>query len=176
MHKPCRLVSPLVFYCRQFRKEENKARLQGDYAPPGLITVAQFRHAWKKFSIRVTEEQAHAMFIKYGCDTQGLLPYDLFAAKLLGSPARLLALEPEQKVWPTLPVRSFMTTYVAQAVNLLLVALLPVSRGRTSLRATPPSAGRSRTATAASRCSRPRTGMGAQRSGRRRSQRQVSSA
>ncbi len=98
LHNPYCLLSLLLCYRRQFRKEENKARLQGDYAPPGLITVAQFRHAWKKFSIRVTEEQAHAMFIKYGCDAQGLLPYDLFAAKLLGSPARLLALEPEQKV------------------------------------------------------------------------------
>ena len=48
--------------------------------------------------IRVTEDQAVAMFIKYGCDSQGLLPYDMFAARLLSSPARLLALEPEQKV------------------------------------------------------------------------------
>lgn len=38
------------------------------------------------------------MFVKHGCDSQGLLPYDLFAAKLLSSPARLLALEPERKV------------------------------------------------------------------------------
>ncbi|GIL99608.1 hypothetical protein Vretimale_4736, partial [Volvox reticuliferus] len=82
---------------KQFRKEEQKARLRGDYAPPGLLNVMQFRHAWKKFSIRVTEEQAHAIFIKYGVDSQGLLPYDLFATKLLSSPARLLALEPEQK-------------------------------------------------------------------------------
>ncbi|PNH12713.1 Lipoxygenase y domain-containing protein 1 [Tetrabaena socialis] len=82
---------------KQFRREEQKARLRGDDAPPGLMTVAQFRHAWKKFSIRVSEEQAHALFIRYGCDTQGLLPYDLFATKLLSSPARLLALEPEQK-------------------------------------------------------------------------------
>ncbi|GLC44364.1 hypothetical protein PLESTF_000049800 [Pleodorina starrii] len=82
---------------KQFRKEEQKARLRGEYAPPGLINVGQFRHAWKKFSIRVSEEQAHALFIKYGSDSQGLLPYDLFAAKLLSSPARLLALEPEQK-------------------------------------------------------------------------------
>lgn len=29
---------------------------------------------------------------------QGLLPYDMFATKLLTSPARMLALEPEQKV------------------------------------------------------------------------------
>ena len=46
----------------------------------------------------MSEEQARALFIKYGCDAQGLLPYDVFAARLLSSPARLLALEPEQKV------------------------------------------------------------------------------
>lgn len=40
------------------------------YSPPGLLSIAQFRHAWKKFSVRVSEEQAHAIFIKYGCDTQ----------------------------------------------------------------------------------------------------------
>ncbi|KAG2499991.1 hypothetical protein HYH03_002273 [Edaphochlamys debaryana] len=82
---------------KQFRREENKARLKGEYAPPGLVNLGQFRHAWKKFSIRVSEEQARALFVKYGCDAQGLLPYDHFAAKLLASPARLLALEPEQK-------------------------------------------------------------------------------
>ena len=48
--------------------------------------------------LRVTEDQAVALFIKYGCDAQGLLPYDMFATRLLSSPARLLALEPEQKV------------------------------------------------------------------------------
>lgn len=37
--------------------------------------------------------------------SQGLLPLDLFAAKLLASPARLLAMEPEQKVRPTTPAR-----------------------------------------------------------------------
>lgn len=42
----------------------------GEYSPPGLINVPQFRHAFKKFSIRVSEDQARAMFIKYGCDTQ----------------------------------------------------------------------------------------------------------
>ncbi|KAF5837534.1 hypothetical protein DUNSADRAFT_4227 [Dunaliella salina] len=82
---------------RQFRREELRAQAVGDYSPPGLINVAQFRHAFKKFSVRVSEEQAHAMFIKYGHDSQGLLPYDMFATKLLTSPARMLALEPEQK-------------------------------------------------------------------------------
>eukprot|EP00967_Tisochrysis_lutea_P144286 scaffold269238_cov19-Tisochrysis_lutea.AAC.1 len=38
-----------------------------------LHVIAQFRHAFKKFSVRVSEEQAHAMFIKYGHDSQELL-------------------------------------------------------------------------------------------------------
>jgi len=54
-------------------------------------------------SLRVTEDQAVALFIKYGCDAQGLLPYDMFATRLLSSPARLLALEPEQKVTRGVP-------------------------------------------------------------------------
>jgi hypothetical protein len=33
-------------------------------------SVGQFRHAFKKFSVRVSEEQAHAMFVKYGHDSQ----------------------------------------------------------------------------------------------------------
>lgn len=81
----------------------------GEYSPPGLLNIDQFRHAFKKFSIKVSEEQAHALFIKYGHDAQGLLPYDMFATKLLSSPARLLALEPEQKVrvpWALLVCRN----------------------------------------------------------------------
>lgn len=46
----------------------------------------------------MSREQAAGMFLRYGCDAQGLLPYDVFAAELQGSPARLLALEPHQKV------------------------------------------------------------------------------
>ena len=55
---------------RQFRREEERARQQAQYSPPGLLNVYQFRHAFKKFSVRVTEAQAHALFIKYGCDSQ----------------------------------------------------------------------------------------------------------
>lgn len=75
-----------------------RAREAGQYSPPGLLSVAQFVHAWRKFSVRVSESQAVALFTKFGCDAQGLLPYELFTTKLLGSPARLLAMEPEQKV------------------------------------------------------------------------------
>ncbi|MEW5309958.1 MAG: hypothetical protein WDW38_001797 [Sanguina aurantia] len=82
---------------KQFRREEDRARLKDEGCAPGLLTNSMFRHAWRKFSVRVTEEQATALFIKHGCDRQGLLPYDLFAAKLLTSSARTLALEPEQK-------------------------------------------------------------------------------
>lgn len=55
---------------RQFRREEARARAAGLYSPPGLANPHQFRHAFKKFSIRVSEEQAHALFIKYGHDAQ----------------------------------------------------------------------------------------------------------
>ena len=82
---------------RQFRKESETARQRGEYSPPGLLSTSQFRHAFKKLGVRVSEDQANGLFIKYGCDSQGLLPYDMFATRLLSSPARLLALEPEQK-------------------------------------------------------------------------------
>lgn len=92
------MTSALIhFLCRQCRREEEDAKQRGDYNPPGLIAVSQFRHAWRKLGIKVLEDQAHALFIKYGCDNYGLLPYDVFAQRLLSSPARLLALEPEQK-------------------------------------------------------------------------------
>jgi hypothetical protein len=60
----------LTNHCRQFRKEEERAKARGDYSPPGLLNIEQFRHAFKKFGVRVTEDQAHAMFIKHGHDSQ----------------------------------------------------------------------------------------------------------
>lgn len=93
----CNSLLPLCNF-RQCRVEEEQSRARGEPSPPGLLNIDQFRHAWKKLSVRMTQPQAAALFLKYGCDAQGLLPYDVFAAKLLGSPARLLALEPEQKV------------------------------------------------------------------------------
>lgn len=54
----------------QFRKEEERARDRGEYSPPGLLNIDQFRHAFKKFSVKVSEEQAMAMFIKFGHDGQ----------------------------------------------------------------------------------------------------------
>jgi hypothetical protein len=83
---------------RQCRQEELAASQRGETRPPGLLSLSQFRHVWYKLGLRVSREEAVALFQKFGCDTQGLLPYDVFAAKLLGSAARLLALEPQQKV------------------------------------------------------------------------------
>lgn len=40
-------------------------------------------------------EQAQTLFFKFGCDSEGLLPYNVFAIRLLSCPARMLALEPE---------------------------------------------------------------------------------
>lgn len=87
-------LSPL----RQCTMEEELAMARGEPNPPGLLTQSQFRHVWRKFSVKVSREQSAALFLKHGCDGQGLLPYDVFAARLLGSQARLLALEPQQKV------------------------------------------------------------------------------
>ena len=87
-----------IFCNRQCRQEELSAGQRGEACPPGLLSISQFRHVWRKLGLRVSREEALAIFHKFGCDKQGLLPYDVFAAKLLGSAARLLALEPQQKV------------------------------------------------------------------------------
>uniref|UniRef100_A0A383W527 PLAT domain-containing protein n=1 Tax=Tetradesmus obliquus TaxID=3088 RepID=A0A383W527_TETOB len=82
---------------RQCRREEAAAAQQGRAGPPGLLTTQQLRHVWRSLGLKISREQAAALFLRHGCDAQGLLPYEVFAAKLQGSPARLLALEPEQK-------------------------------------------------------------------------------
>jgi hypothetical protein len=55
---------------------------------------------------------------------QGLLPYDMFATKLLSSPARLLALEPEQKVgyrlFPRNPTRQHYQLWHCAIFNIFL--------------------------------------------------------
>jgi hypothetical protein len=83
---------------RHFRREEEAAKQQGGYPPAGLINTEQFRHAWRRIGVRLSEEEARALFQRHGCDGEGLLPYDVFVAKLLSSPGRLLSMEPEQKV------------------------------------------------------------------------------
>eukprot|EP00879_Flechtneria_rotunda_P023116 GHRR01024436.1.p2 GENE.GHRR01024436.1~~GHRR01024436.1.p2 ORF type:complete len:104 (+),score=41.08 GHRR01024436.1:605-916(+) len=89
-------VASLLF--RQCRHEEACAAQAAQPIPPGLLNTHQFRHMWRSLGVKLSREQAAAMFLRHGCDVQGLLPYEVFAAKLQGSPARLLALEPEQKV------------------------------------------------------------------------------
>ena len=42
---------------RQFRRESEGARNRGEYSPPGLLSTDQFRHAFKKLSVRVSEAQ-----------------------------------------------------------------------------------------------------------------------
>jgi hypothetical protein len=32
--------------------------------------------------VKISREQAAALFLRHGCDAQGLLPYEVFAAKL----------------------------------------------------------------------------------------------
>ena len=70
----------------------------GEYSPPGLINVPQFRHAFKKFSIRVSEDQARAMFIKYGCDTQASRAQDATHKGFLAPAAGVVPSTMVQKV------------------------------------------------------------------------------
>jgi hypothetical protein len=68
--------------CRQCRREEAAAAQQGQAGPPGLLTTQQFRHVWRSLGVKISREQAAALFLRHGCDAQGLLPYEVFAAKL----------------------------------------------------------------------------------------------
>ena len=86
---------------KQFKFQDIAAREQAAaqrvavHAPPGLLSIGQFIAAWHNLSVSVSRGQAQALFYKYGCDAEGLLPYEVFAMQLLSCPARMLALEPE---------------------------------------------------------------------------------
>ena len=82
---------------RRFMDVELLARQQGLYSPEGLVDVPQFRAVWKSLSVPVSAAQARAVFQKYGEDSQGLLPYNLYVQRLLESPSRQLGLEGVQK-------------------------------------------------------------------------------
>jgi hypothetical protein len=69
-------------FCRQCRREEAAAAQAGQAGPPGLLTTQQFRHVWRSLGLKISREQAVALFLRHGCDAQGLLPYEVFAAKL----------------------------------------------------------------------------------------------
>ncbi|KAF6256823.1 hypothetical protein COO60DRAFT_1640423 [Scenedesmus sp. NREL 46B-D3] len=69
---------------RQCRREEAAAAQLGQAGPPELLTVQQFRRVWRGFGLKMSREQAAALFLRHGCDAQGLLPYEVFAAKLQG--------------------------------------------------------------------------------------------
>jgi lipoxygenase homology domain-containing protein 1 len=86
---------------KQFSFQEKVARQQARaqglqiYAPQGLLSISQFIAAWHNLSIKLTKQDARAFFFKYGCDSEGLLPYEVFAMHLLSGQSRLLALAPE---------------------------------------------------------------------------------
>jgi lipoxygenase homology domain-containing protein 1 len=87
----------------QEKTAHEQARLQNlrIYSPPGLLSLGQFIAAWHNLSVNVSRPQAQTLFYKYGCDCEGLLPYEVFAMRLLSCPARMLALEPEMAgPWP----------------------------------------------------------------------------
>jgi hypothetical protein len=86
---------------KQFSFQEKVARQQARsqglqvYAPQGLLSVSQFVAAWHNLSVKLTKQDACTFFFKYGCDSEGLLPYEVFAMHFLSGQSRLLALAPE---------------------------------------------------------------------------------
>jgi lipoxygenase homology domain-containing protein 1 len=63
----------------------------------GEIAVSCSSRCWNlgKIVILYDEEILQVIFYKYGCDSEGLLPYEVFTMRLLTCPTRVLALEPE---------------------------------------------------------------------------------
>lgn len=95
------LLKQCTFQERAARKQ---AHAQGRcvHAPPGLLSLDQFIACWHNLSVLVSVQQAKALFFKYGCDSEGLLPYEVFAMRLLSGQARIVALEPDMAgPWPT---------------------------------------------------------------------------
>ena len=65
-------------------------------APPGKEKLAFYTSVDEQGNVHVgcTEAHAAAIFVKYGYDVDGLLPYDVFCNTLFTKPARLLGMEP----------------------------------------------------------------------------------
>ncbi|KAK9824333.1 hypothetical protein WJX72_009517 [[Myrmecia] bisecta] len=82
---------------RRLREVTDEARRGGEVVPEEMCTLRHFRQAWKRVGVKVSSEPAQALFIKYGCDTHGMLPYQVFAAQLLAPATRLLGLAPSRK-------------------------------------------------------------------------------
>lgn len=65
-------------------------------SPPGKEKLAFYTSVDERGNVHVgcTEAHAAAIFVKYGYDVDGYLPYDVFCNTLFTKPARLLGMEP----------------------------------------------------------------------------------
>lgn len=71
---------------------------QGDHGAPqrqtGRISVDRFiKVLQRKLRMAIMENEAKALFRKYGHDAQGRLPYELFCRRLFSPQAHVIALE-----------------------------------------------------------------------------------
>ena len=81
---------------------------------PNILFINMYMHAackvddvkWKSgtkihynttLNEQVSKQEARACFYKHGCDSEGLLPYEVYAMRLLAGQARMLALEPQME-------------------------------------------------------------------------------
>ncbi|KAI8462529.1 MAG: hypothetical protein J3K34DRAFT_500007 [Monoraphidium minutum] len=88
----------VIVMMRQFRREEAAAAARGSKeTAPGCVSVLQFQQAWRKLGVRVGAEQCCALFLRHGCDEQGMLDYAAFTRRLLGAPGEGAAAETEQR-------------------------------------------------------------------------------
>ena len=68
-----------------------------DIYEDGLCSLKTFVDVWRRLSVRLSSAQATLVFQKYGMDTQGYLPYDVFVHTFLTSPSRVLGMQGLQR-------------------------------------------------------------------------------
>jgi hypothetical protein len=85
-------------------------------APPGVLSVGLFQAPWHNLAVKVTEAEARALFVRHGCDANGLLDYEAYAQQLLkrsrrlvGSAAKQLALSASPMALVAKPTPSVRT-------------------------------------------------------------------
>ena len=68
-----------------------------DLYEDGLCSLKTIVDVWRRLSVRLSSAQETLLFQKYGMDTQGYLPYDVFVHTFLTSPSRVLGMQGLQR-------------------------------------------------------------------------------
>jgi hypothetical protein len=81
--------------CRRNPRLIRRLAQRGHQPPSGALQDPIQMGSWHSLSMKLTNQDACTFFFKYGCDSEGLLPYEVFAMRFLSGQSCLLALAPE---------------------------------------------------------------------------------